>query len=273
MTTRDWSEAPEPGRRLAGKVALVSGASSGIGAGVVQRFVQEGASVVAIGRDRDRLGAVCEPFGERAMPVAGDITDYAFCAEAVGVAVRNFGRLDILVSNAGIYDQKVRLSDLAPHQIEHAFEEVFSVNVKGAMLLTHAALRALKSVRGNIIFTGSVSSLAAGFGGAIYIPSKHALLGLARHLALELAGQVRVNSVLLGYVDTGLRGATALGGGGSLGDPCTVLGRLPTGFVPRPQDTAGLFALLASERDGGMLTGAEILADSGQSMLGPPAVL
>lgn len=208
MGLLDWSEAPEPGHRLVGKVALVSGASSGIGAGVVQRFVQEGAKVVALGRDRERLKAVCDSLGESALPHAGDITDFASCAEAVEVAVRHFGKLDILVSNAGVYDQQVRLSDMNPLQLDRAFDELFFVNVKGAMLLTRAALHALESSRGNIIFTGSVSSVAAGYGGALYVPSKHALLGLARHLALELIGRVRVNSVLLGYVATGLRGAS-----------------------------------------------------------------
>ncbi|GAA3056245.1 hypothetical protein GCM10010464_21270 [Pseudonocardia yunnanensis] len=143
--------------RLGDRVALVTGAGSRIGAGVVHRFVGEGARVVAVERDGERLERVVEPLGDRAVAVRGDVTDPGDCRRAVEVAVDRFGRLDVVVSNAGVHDQYVALTDLTTDQLDRAYEEVFAVNVKGALLMVHAAIHELIRNRGSIVFTGSIS--------------------------------------------------------------------------------------------------------------------
>jgi NAD(P)-dependent dehydrogenase (short-subunit alcohol dehydrogenase family) len=255
--------------RLGDRVALVTGAGSGIGAGVVRRFVAEGARVVAVERDGERLDRLVKPFGGRAVAVLGDVTDPGDCRRAVEVAVDRFGKLDVLVSNAGVHDQDIALTDLTTDQLDRAYEEIFAVNVKGALLMVHAAVDELIRNRGSIVVTGSISSLAPGFGGVLYVPSKHAVLGLARQLAFELSGRVRVNTVALGYVHTGLAAASALGGGPALQDPDQVAHRMPTGVAPEPADVGGIYALLASHRDGSAVTGSVITVDAGQLLWGP----
>jgi len=262
---------PEPATsaRLGGRVALVTGAGSGIGAGVVSRFVGEGARVVAVERDGERLDRVVEPLGDRAVAVRGDVTDPGDCRRAVEVAVDRFGRLDVLVPNAGVHDQGVTLTDLTTEQLVRAYEEVFAVNVKGVLLMVHAAIDELIRARGSIVVTGSISSLAPGFGGVLYVPSKHAVLGLARQLAVELAGRVRVNTVAPGYVHTNLAASPALGGGPALPQPDQVAHRMPTGVAPEPADVCGIYAMLASNSDGSAITGSVITVDAGQLLWGP----
>jgi cis-1,2-dihydro-1,2-dihydroxynaphthalene/dibenzothiophene dihydrodiol dehydrogenase len=256
-------------KRLNGCVALVSGAGTGIGRGVVGRFVQEGAAVVAVGRRVAVLESLRLEYGAAIEPVAADVTEYEDCQRAVETAITRFGRLDIVVPNAGVYDARLRLADADPEALSRGFDELFTVNVKGAMLLVRAAVDALVEHNGVVIFTASVSGLEPGFGGALYVPSKHAVVGLARQLALELAGRVRVNSVALGYVATELAAPPALGGGRVLSDPAAVAPRVPTGRAARPEDIAGVYAMLASKSDGSAITGSVITVDSGQTLWGP----
>jgi 2,3-dihydroxy-2,3-dihydrophenylpropionate dehydrogenase len=258
-----------PGR-LEGSVALITGAGSGIGEGVMRRFIREGAQVVAMGRDAERLRKAVEPLGSAVVAMPGDVTDPADCRSAVELALTHFGKLDVLVPNAGVYDQNMALSKVSIEELEAAYAEVFTVNVKGALLIVHAALPALIEARGSIIFTGSISSLHAGFGGALYAPSKHAVVGLAKQLAFELAGRVRVNAVAAGYVSTKLAGPQALGSDSVLPAPEKVTHRLPTGFAPGPDYIAGVYALLASQADGSAITGSVFSVDSGQALWGPP---
>jgi len=255
--------------RLAGQVALVTGAGSGIGAGVLRRFVGEGARVVALERDPERLARAVGPLGDRAVPVLGDVTDPDDCRRAVEVTLDRFGELDVLVPNAGVHDQNTALTELTSDQLNRAYDEVFAANVKGALLVVHAALDELIRARGSIVFTGSISSVAPGFGGVLYVSSKHAVLGLARQLALELAGRVRVNTVAPGYVHTQLVAAPALGGGPAVSAPDQVAHWLPTGLAPEPDDIAGIYAMLASNSDGSAITGSVVTVDSGQLLWGP----
>jgi 2,3-dihydroxy-2,3-dihydrophenylpropionate dehydrogenase len=265
---------PPPGNgpavpgRLEGKVALVTGAGSGIGAGVVRRFVREGAHVAAMGRDAERLRTSVEPLGDRALAVPGDVTDPDDCRRCVQATVERFGRLDVLVPNAGVHDHGTKLTELTTEQLDRACDQILAVNLKGALLIVHAALGELVRAHGSIIFTGSISSLAPGFGGVLYVASKHAVLGLARQLAHELAGHVRVNTVAPGYVHTDLTAPPALGAGTALPDPGDVAHRLPTGTAPRPDDIAGVYALLASDSDGSAITGSVFSVDSGQLLWG-----
>lgn len=257
---------------LNGKVALVTGAGSGIGRGVVERYLEEGAKVAAFDLSGERLEALKSDVGGSIVTVRGDASAYEDNARAVAVTVNAFGRLDVLVANAGVYDNGVKLEDMSAEILGQAFDEIFDVNVKGYLFGIKAALAELKRSRGNIILTASISSLVAGFGGALYVPAKHAILGISRQLAYELAPDIRVNAVAAGYVASKLSAAKVLEDSDrGLADPESATRRIPLGVAPQPGDFAGVYVLLASKRDGCFITGSTVLIDSGQVLTGPPS--
>ena len=255
---------------LEGGVALVTGGGSGIGRGIVRRFIAEGARVGVLGRGSDRLAELRRDFGGAVVATQGDVTRYADNARAVADTVAAFGRLDVFVGNAGVFDNFLRLRDVPGEELGGAFDELFGVNVKGYLLGAKAALAALEQTAGSIIFTASTSSFQAGFGGILYVPAKHAVAGLTRQLALELAPTIRVNAVALGYVPTELTGVQALGQARGTADPAAVVQRVPLKLIPDPDDVAGLYVLLASSENNRFVTGTIILADGGQTLWGPP---
>lgn len=256
--------------RLAGKVALVTGGSSGIGLGVVRRFLEEGARVGVVGRSLDRLDQVCQEGGDRVVTIQGDVASYATNRRAVAETVAAFGQLDVFVGNAGVFDNFVTLRDVPEERLDAAFDELFSINVKGYLLGARAALAELERTGGCIVFTGSTSSVAPGFGGIFYVAAKHAVVGLTRQLAWELAPTIRVNAVALGYVPTNLGALGTLEQQKGTAPPEAVLPRIPLRYVPSVDDVAGLYVTLAAPRDNRFVTGSVLLADGGQTMWGPP---
>lgn len=256
--------------RLAGKVALITGGGSGIGLAVVQRFIEEGARVCVMGRSEQRLDAVRQRFGGAVTTTQGDVARLADNRRAVSETTAAFGQLDILVGNAGVFDNFVRLRDIPDSKFDAAFDELFSTNVKGYLLGVKAALPELDKTEGSVIFTASTSSVAPGFGGIFYVTAKHAVVGLTKELAWELAPKIRVNAVALGYVPTELGALQALGQERGTAPPEAVLPRIPLRYVPAPEDVAGLYVTLAAPRDNRFLTGTVLLADGGQVMWGPP---
>jgi NAD(P)-dependent dehydrogenase (short-subunit alcohol dehydrogenase family) len=243
-------------------VALVTGGTSGIGAAVVRRFLAEGAKVVVLARDADDF-----PSGE-AVFVAGDVRSSDDNARAVSIAVARFGRLDVFVGNAGVYDNRHAFGDFTADAFSAAFDELFAINVKGYALGALAALPELRRRKGAILFTGSVSSVTAGFGGAIYIAAKHAIAGLTRQLAYELAPMgVSVNCVAPGYAATALKGLSAL----SQGPTTSALSadRLPLGVIADNEDYADAYVLLASDAGRRMATGSVFMLDGGLAQTGP----
>lgn len=165
---------------LEGQVALVTGGANGIGRAVVERFVCEGAKVCVFDR---RHSPAFDKMQENIYTFQGDVTSYHDNVTCVRETISNFGRLDIFVGNAGIYDGSVNLVDLPEDQLDQAFDEVFSVNVKGYLLGAKATLPYLVKSRGSMIFTVSNSGFYTGGGGPIYTASKHAVVGLVRQLA------------------------------------------------------------------------------------------
>jgi meso-butanediol dehydrogenase / (S,S)-butanediol dehydrogenase / diacetyl reductase len=173
--------------RLAGKVALITGGGTGIGAATARRFAAEGASVVITGRRREPLDAVAGDSGATAVP--GNIADPDHVAEAVGTAVERHGALDIVVNNAGIGG--------------HDWQQVLDVNLTGARLVCEAALPHLIERRGAIVNVASVSAFVTHAGGAAYTVSKAGLVMLTKALALDYGPRgVRVNAVCPGWVRT-----------------------------------------------------------------------
>lgn len=263
---------------LEGYVALITGGGSGIGRAVAERYVAEGASVVIVGQDVAKLQAVVEESSHpaRLSPVQADVRDSSALHAAVDETVARFGRLDVVVANAGIWDYQRQLTKLTGQQLSDAFDEVFSINVKGYLLAAEAAWPELVKTRGSIIMTLSNASFYVNGGGPVYTASKHACLGLMRELAYELAPKVRVNGVAVGGMRTSLRGPESLG---LEGRTLAASFDKKTGSDTRPpiplwdssNDPAaftGPYVLLASREQSGPMTGEAISIDGGIGVRG-----
>src|SRR5207237_10759440 len=146
-----------------------------IGRAVALRMLAEGASVVVFGRDEARLRAVvAEAASDRIIAVAGDVRSSDDLHGAVDAATDRFGKLDVLVANAGIWDYQRTLTRLTAQELADGFDELFGVNVKGYLLAAEAAWRALVATRGSIVMTLSNASFWPNGGGPLYTASKHA---------------------------------------------------------------------------------------------------
>ena len=250
-----------------GKVALVTGGSQGIGEGISLEFARAGAAVVVHGLTRDfaeKTAAEIRELGGQARAVWGPLDEPATSVDAVATALREFGRLDHLVTSAGIQ----RYGDIVSTAPE-GWDEVFDVNVKGVYLAAHAAVPHLrKSPGGSVTIISSVQANANQNQVAAYAASKGALNALCRAMAVdEAAYGVRVNSVCPGSVDTPMLRTSAAEF--SDGTPEGIEGVLalwgtahPLGRVARPSEIGQVVAFLASDR-ASFVTGAEIRVDGG----------
>lgn len=257
---------------LDGKVALVTGGASGLGRAIVERFVQEGARVAILDRSKERSEALAAQLGSSAAAIIGDVTILADNQRAVAETVKRFGRLDCFVGNAGIWDFNMSLVQLPDDRIGQGFDELFSVNVKGYLLGAKAAYRELAKTRGCIIYTVSNAGFYPCGGGPLYTASKHAVVGLIRQLAYELAPKIRVNGVAPGAIPTDLRGPKSLEMAersiASLPMKEMVERGLPLGKLPEPRDYTGSYVLLASSENSSTATGGVIICEGGMGVRG-----
>jgi NAD(P)-dependent dehydrogenase (short-subunit alcohol dehydrogenase family) len=249
--------------RLAGKTALVTGGAAGLGLAIAHRFVAEGARVAIFDRSQEALDRASED--GTLLPICGDVVSYAENRRAVDVTLAAFGQLDTFVANAGIFDQNVTLDALPEDGGTAAFDELMAINVRGYLLGAKAAVEPVRAAGGTMIFTASISGLHPAYGGILYVPAKHAIIGLAKRLALELAPHVRVNAVAPGYVPTGLAGTEALGQRPRAGRPALDPETFLMKRVPQIDDYTGLYVFLASV-DSITLTGQVLVADSGVTL-------
>lgn len=252
--------------RLYGKVAIITGGASGLGRAVVTRYVEEGAKVCIVDRSHNRLQELKTLLGDSVITVHADISELEGNIEMVKATIEAFGKIDIFVGNAGIYDGNIGITDIPLDRIEDAFNEVMSVNVKGNLLGAKVVIPELLKTEGCMILTASHASFYSAGGGPIYTASKHAIAGLIKELAFELAPNIRVNGVAPGVI------ATAMGNPQTLGIqvPSIISGveqSLPLPFIPQSEDYADIYLLLASEGAKAM-TGTIIQADNGISIRG-----
>jgi cis-2,3-dihydrobiphenyl-2,3-diol dehydrogenase len=257
---------------LEGKIALVTGGGSGLGWAIVARFIEEGASIGVLERSADRNHELTSQFGSNVIAITGDVTNYADNQRAVAETTARFGRLDCFIGNAGIWDYSLPLVKIAGEKLSEAFDELFGINVKGYMLGAKAAVPELLKARGNMIFTVSNAGFYVGGGGPLYTASKHAVVGLIRQLAFELAPKIRVNGVAPGAIPSDIRGPRALGMEGrsiaSLPQHEFVKRYIPLGRMPEPRDYTGHYVLLASDRNSSTATGSIINCDGGMGVRG-----
>ena len=251
-------------RRLDGKVALITGAASGIGLATARLFGAEGAALILVDSRREAVEHAAQEIaaqGAAVRPVTADVRDSEAIRGAVALAAKEFGRLDILFANAGI-GSTVELKDAT----DEDWDRVMGVNGKGVFISCREALRqmlAQEPAGGSIVINGSISGLAGIPGQGVYAPTKGAVVEMTRQLAVEYALRgIRVNCVCPGTVDTPvLRKAMA-----ESGDPEGFLQGLkdghPIGRIATPGEVAPAVLFLASD-EASFITGAILAVDGG----------
>jgi NAD(P)-dependent dehydrogenase (short-subunit alcohol dehydrogenase family) len=244
--------------RLEGKVTVVTGAGNGIGEATARRFAREGAIVVANDVDMEQARSVVTDLqraGARALAVAGDVTKRADVETLMHHVVAEFGRVDVLINNAGIN------RDAMSHKMtEEQWDQVLSVNLKGTFLCAQAALTRMREHGwGRVVNTSSIGSLG-NIGQANYAASKAGVIGLTRTLALEYAKYgITVNCIAPGPV------MTRMLAGVPEAIREKIVARVPIGRIARPDEIAGVHAFLASD-DAAYITGQEILVAGGAGL-------
>ncbi|WP_096203159.1 3-(cis-5,6-dihydroxycyclohexa-1,3-dien-1-yl)propanoate dehydrogenase [Bacillus sp. FJAT-45350] len=262
--------------KLDEKVAIVTGGASGIGKAITKRFIDEGTRVCVFDLSEEGLNELKEEFGDSILTFRGDVTSYSDHKEAISKTVEIFGKLDIFVSNAGVFDGFVSLEGLPESRIDEAFSMIFDINVKGGLLGAKAACAELKKTGGTIIFTVSNSGFYPNGGGPLYTASKHAIVGLIKELAYELAPEIRVNGVSPGGTITNLSAIPPLKDCVQQLDPETrkrlISARNPLQIAQTPEDHMGAYVLLASN-ESKAITGTVIESDGGLGVRGMAVTL
>ena len=248
--------------RLAGKVALVTGAASGLGAATARRLAKDGAAVLLTDRDlagEDVAASITAAGGHAAFRLH-DVTSHPDWAAAVEHAVTDFGRLDILVNNAGVAGGRHELMD---HSYD-AWRQILAVNLDGVFLgLRHAGPRIAASGGGSVINLSSILGKVGMAGAAAYCASKGGVTLLTKAAALEWAPLgIRVNSVHPGFIDTPMVSNALADREDGNEMRVALMNAHPVGRFGVPREIADAIAFLASD-DASFITGAELVVDGG----------
>jgi NAD(P)-dependent dehydrogenase (short-subunit alcohol dehydrogenase family) len=257
---------------LPDQVALITGGASGIGLAVAQRFVAEGCRVCVADINADGLTSLRKSMGDRVIGIEADVSTIEGNVAAVRVTMQAFGRLDVFVGNAGLFDGFAEFADLPIRAVHDGYHQICDLNVRGLLLGARATQPNHVRSWGSLIFTLSNSSLHPVGGGVMFVASKHAALGIVRQLAHELAPAVRVNGVAAGATRTPIRTAPVF----SVPDSDyrspeidrAIEGLTPLAIRADPADHTGAYVLLASRSDGRVITGAVIETDAGLGVRG-----
>lgn len=252
--------------RLDGQVAVVTGGASGIGAGTVHRLVADGARVVVADIQGAAAAKVAAEHGVRCRSIATDVTSEAAVAAAVDLAVAEFGQLDLMFANAGVFGaygpiEKNRMADV---------DLTWAVNLRGVFLaMKHAARVMVPRSTGVIVATTSPAAVVGGIGNHAYSAAKAGILGLVRSVAAELREHgIRVNAVMPGAVASAMTADLVLGDAAAIGPVTAALARdAPRGQPGLPADIAAAVSFLASD-DAAFITGHTMVVDGGLTAIG-----
>ncbi len=248
--------------KLTDKVALVTGASAGMGKAIAELFAQEGATVIALARRIDRLNALAEDAQSRGaiiVPMQCDICDDKDIEKAVETVSKQYGTIDILVNNAGIMDNMVPLDELS----DELWDKVMNVNLTGPMRLTRSVIRLmLKSESGTIINVASAGGLNGCRAGTAYTASKFGMVGMTKNIGFMYAQKgIRCNAICPGAVETEIAAA------GMTAPSQFGLERAMSGMGTNPRNGQAVeiatVALFLASDDSSFVNGATIVADGG----------
>jgi 3-oxoacyl-[acyl-carrier protein] reductase len=247
--------------KLEGRVAIVTGAGSGMGRAMIREFHDEGAIVVAVDIQLEAVAETIAQLGDtdRGLALGADVSNNEDAERVIGEVVARFGRLDLLCNNAGVLD------DYTPaHETSlELWDRVIGVNLTGAFLWSRAAVpQMIEQGKGAIINTASIAAFVAGAGGAAYTASKHGILGLTRQLAFDYGRRgVRVNAICPGATQTGMTGHLLTPEGRNPHVDAAVAG-IPAGRWGKPEEIARMALFLASD-DADFIHGAAFTIDGG----------
>jgi 3-oxoacyl-[acyl-carrier protein] reductase len=246
--------APTSGK-LEGLVAVVTGSTKGLGRGIASRFAQEGAHVVVNSRDQKAADEVAAAIGNAAIGIAADVSTAEGAERLMSGAIEAFGRLDVLVNNAG-RTAVAKVIDLDPAD----WRRIIDLNLTGPFLCSQQAARLMLAAgSGAIVNVASVTAFAPFPGRSAYASSKAGLVMMTRVLASELAPVVRVNAVAPAYVLTDM--TERLSAEGKL-DLAAVARRTPQGRLASPDEIASAVVFLAS-KEASYITGETLVVDGG----------
>ncbi|HLK01074.1 MAG TPA: SDR family oxidoreductase [Streptosporangiaceae bacterium] len=259
-------------RRFEGKTALITGGGTGIGAATARRLAAEGARVTLAGRRKEPLDEVAGDLGAAAHVVTGDAAATEDADEMVNATVERFGRLDVLVANAGGHG-----FGKAGQTSDEDWRQAITSNLDTAFRAARAALPHLERTRGSIVFVSSIAGLFAGPEVAGYVTTKHALIGLTRSVARDYGHLgIRANAVCPGWVRTPMadgemevlcqRHGITIDEAYELVTKDTALRR-----PAQPDEIASVIAFIASP-DAAVMTGTILVADSGASCVDLPTL-
>ncbi|NLY20657.1 MAG: SDR family oxidoreductase [Tissierellia bacterium] len=248
--------------KLKDKVIVLTGASSGIGKSAAIKFAQDGGTVIALARRQDKLVELEEETKDLPGLVDGvalDVTDDAKVDEMIKYVLDKYGKIDVLVNNAGVLDDYKSVTNVT----DEIWDRCFDVNVTGPMKLIRKILPIMleQETKGNILNTASVGGLYGGRGGVSYVASKHAVVGMTKNIAITYADQgIRCNAIAPGSIKTEI--------GTKVGDPdMSVLQKLMKGVdvlpaLAEPEEIANVMAFIISD-EASFMNGSIVVADGG----------
>lgn len=249
--------------RFKGKCVVVTGASSGMGRKIALDFAKEGATVIAVARRLERLEEIAkeaEGFAGKILPYQGDISKEEINNGMIDYAVKECGKLDVLVNNAGIMDEFTPIGELT----DELYNKVMAVNLNGPIYAMRKAVQVMleQETKGNIVNIASIGGVCGARAGVAYTASKHAIVGATKNTAYMYAGKIRCNVVCPGGVETEVMNSqtniSQFGVGRIMAGLDT---SIPAGKV---EDISTAVLYIASD-DAKFMTGAEIVIDGGVS--------
>jgi 3-oxoacyl-[acyl-carrier protein] reductase len=246
--------------KLQGKVALVTGGGSGIGRASAELFAKEGAQVVVVDVNAEPAQATAEAIeqgGGEAIAVPTDVADGAAVEAMAGAAIERFGRVDVLMSNAGILDD----FEPAAETSDETWNRILGVNLNGMFFTARALIPQMLEIGGGaIVNVASTAGLNGGNGGAAYTTSKHAVIGFTRQLCFDYARQgIRCNVICPGAVETGMTKEIFAS---ESAEVMKAVNSAPIGRWAQPDELAAAALFLASD-DASFVNGAVYVVDGG----------